>query len=101
MIYLSIANEGAEDDRLVAIRTEVSETVEIHRTTVVDGRARMSPQPDGVAIPAGDVVRFEPGGLHVMLLGLRRELKAGDRFPVVLRFEKGGETTVEVEVRGL
>jgi hypothetical protein len=52
-----------------------------------------------VPVEAGDVVTFEPGGYHVMLLGLVEPLVAGDRFEVTLRFEKAGDVVVRVEVR--
>ena len=50
-------------------------------------------------MPAGGQVTFEPGGLHIMLIGLQRELEAGDRFKITLQFEESGTLTVEVSVR--
>jgi protein SCO1/2 len=99
VMYLSIANAGTEDDRLVSLRTDVCRAVEIHRTTRDGGRMRMTPLPEGVPIPAGETVRFAPGGLHVMLIGLRRGLTPGERFEVELVFASGRELTVESEVR--
>jgi protein SCO1/2 len=99
VLYLSIVNEGMRDDRLVEVRTDASEVVEIHRTTNEGGRARMAPVRGGVEIPARETVRFAPGGLHVMLIGLRRDLLAGERFRVELVFASGAEMTVESEVR--
>ncbi len=53
----------------------------------------------GIPLPAGAEVSFQPGGYHVMLLELPRQLKGGEQFPLTLRFEKAGELTVEVPVR--
>lgn len=53
----------------------------------------------GLRVPAGGRVELRPGGVHVMLMGLRRALQTGDRFPISLRFERAGIITVSVEVR--
>jgi protein SCO1/2 len=99
VMYLSIVNGGVQDERLIAVRTDVCEVAEIHETTHREGSSRMGPVNGGVPVPAGERVDFAPGGLHVMLLGLRRDLLAGERFPVELIFESGRETRIEVEVR--
>ena len=99
VIYLSIVNGGVQDERLVAVRTDVCDVVEIHETTHRDGSSRMTPVAGGVPIAAGETVRFAPGGLHVMLIGMRRDLLAGERYPVELVFESGRGMTIEAEVR--
>ena len=53
----------------------------------------------GIEVPAGGQVELKPGGYHVMLIGLMRDLSDGEKFPLTLQFEKGGEVTVEAEVR--
>lgn len=58
----------------------------------------MEPQ-EAVEIPAGENVQFQPGGLHVMLVGLKNDLKVGDTLKVTLKFETAGEITVEAEVK--
>ncbi len=62
------------------------------------GMMRMQPV-EAVSVPAGGTVEFKPGGLHVMLMDLRRDLKPGDTFSLTLRFEKAGALGVEVTVR--
>ncbi|RME79647.1 MAG: copper chaperone PCu(A)C, partial [Chloroflexi bacterium] len=52
-----------------------------------------------IVIPAGESAVLQPGGLHVMLIGLQRELKKGDSFTLTLRFEKSPPQTVNVTVR--
>jgi periplasmic copper chaperone A len=52
-----------------------------------------------VEIPAGGSLRLEPGGYHLMLVGLRKDLSAGDTIELSLRFEKAGEVTVTAQVR--
>ena len=55
----------------------------------------MRPLADGLAIPAGESVVLEPGGYHIMLIGLTGDLNAGESFTLTLTFEKAGEVTVE------
>ena len=52
-----------------------------------------------VAIPAGAEVAFEPGGLHLMLIGLKAPLVAGKSLPLVLQFRDAGAIKVDFEVR--
>ena len=59
---------------------------------------KMSPVPN-IPVPAGGSATLQPGGLHVMLMGLNRELAVDDKFNVTLNFEKSGPQTIEVEVR--
>ena len=52
-----------------------------------------------VPIPAGEEVAFEPGGLHVMLINLQRDLNDGETISLVLKFKNAGEMQLEVPVR--
>ncbi len=54
---------------------------------------------ESIVIPAGGQVKFEPGGLPVMLTNLGRDLKVGDAFSLTLRFQSAGERTLQVKVR--
>jgi hypothetical protein len=97
--YLTIRNSGATADRIVAAKAAVSRKVELH-THVIDARgvAQMREVP-AIEVPADSTLRLEPGGLHVMFIGLERPLEAGKRFPLTLVLEKAGEVALEVEVR--
>lgn len=95
--YFVLRNRGGEADRLVAARTEVAGTVELHRSAIEDGVMRMR-QVESIEVPARGEVSLAPGGYHLMLIGLTRELKDGDRFTITLDFERSGERVVEVEV---
>lgn len=96
--YMVITNTGDADDRLVAVSAEVSESAELHTMRMEDGVMRMRRITDGLNLPAGEPVVLEPGGKHIMLIGLRRQLKPGDSFDLSLTFENAGEHTVEVRV---
>jgi copper(I)-binding protein len=96
--YFSIANHGAEPDTLLAVASPVAGRAELHRTLTEDGVVRMRPAGQ-VAIPAGQVVKAEPGGLHVMLHELAAPLAPGDAVPLALTFARAGTVTVTLEVR--
>ena len=91
--YMTIANHGAEADRLVAVRANFP-SVTLH-TTEVDaaGVARMRVL-DALDIPAGGTVTLSPRGIHVMFMGLAAPLRGGDQVDATLVFEQAGEIPV-------
>lgn len=95
--YLTLTNRGTAPDRLIGARTEVAERVELHTTMTQDGMMQMRPL-DSVALPSGQTVRFEPSGLHFMLVNLKAPLKEGAPFPLQLTFERAGTLEVQVAV---
>ena len=63
---------------------------------------KMRPVPgQRLEIPARGAVELKPGGLHLMLIGLKQQLKPGDKIEVTLSFEKSGDKTVQAEVRAV
>jgi copper(I)-binding protein len=94
--YLEIDNRGGAD-RLLAVRGEVSEAQQLH-SMALQGNVMHMREVDAVDVPAGAKVKLEPGGLHIMLVGLKAPLAAGSSFPLTLKFEKAGEVKVEVKV---
>jgi copper(I)-binding protein len=97
--FLTIANAGA-DDKLVAASTTVAKNAELH-TMNMEGDVMRMRQVDAIALPAGKTVELKPGNFHVMLTGLAAPLKAGERFPLTLKFEKAGEVRVQVQVEAM
>ncbi|MBX9457388.1 MAG: copper chaperone PCu(A)C [Rhizobium sp.] len=96
--YLSIKNDGGEADRLLAVSSPISDNVQIHSSAVKDGVATMRQVTDGVAIPSGETVEFEPGELHLMLLNPKSRPGEGEKIPLTLVFEKAGPLDVELVV---
>jgi periplasmic copper chaperone A len=94
--YLQIDNGGAAD-RLLSVRGDVADALQLHSMTLKDNVMHMR-EVDAIDVPAGGKVKLEPGGLHIMLLGLKAPLAAGSSFPLTLKFEKAGELKVEVKV---
>jgi copper(I)-binding protein len=97
VFYVEIANKGADDDALIGIATPAAGMPMLHETVVKDGIASM-PHTMSIPVPAGQTVTLAPGGYHGMLMGLTAALKAGDKFPMTLTFEKAGAVTVNVDV---
>ena len=95
--YLTLKNTGSQADTLVSARSAVSKTVELHSMRM-DGEVMRMREVDAVALPAGQTVAFQPGSWHLMFMGLKAPLKAGESFPLTLRFEKAGEVVVQVKV---
>ncbi len=95
VVYFSVMSMGGAD-RLLRVATPVADHAELHQSMESGGMSQMRPV-DAVPIAAGATVSFAPGGLHVMLIGLKHALKEGDSFPLTLTFEKAG--TVETNVK--
>ncbi len=98
-VYMSVRNNGSEGDSLIGIATAAAESAEIHATKEEGGLTVMR-HVGTVPIEPGGSVRLAPGGMHVMLVGLKAPLATGKSFPVVLTFAKAGAVEIWVEVSG-
>jgi len=94
--YVTLRNNGAVPDRLVKVTSPVAEKAEIHETKI-DGGMAMMRAVDGIVLKPRGSVQLKPGGLHIMLMGLARPLKEGERIKLAFTFERAG--TIEVEAR--
>jgi protein SCO1/2 len=97
--YFEIVNEGAADT-LQSIESPVAQRVEMHSSASVNGMMQMR-EMSTVDIPAKAHVRFEPGGLHAMLMELSHPLRTGERLPLTLIFAHAGALHVEAVVQGM
>jgi copper(I)-binding protein len=97
-VYVTVTNRGGSPDALVGAATEAATSVELHETVHEGGVMKMRPRPR-FEVPAGSRLEMKPGGHHIMLLGLKRDLKPGDTVTVTVTFEKAGRMTVEAPVR--
>jgi len=98
VVYMIVMNHGAADDDLTGLSTPIADKAEMHRTTTENGMSHMDAVAD-LPIKANGSASFEPGGLHVMLIGLKQPLKLGDSFPLTLNFAKAGAVSVTVSVQ--
>ncbi len=94
--YLKLANHGPAD-RLVSAASPAAASVEIHSMSM-EGDVMKMRQVDAIDLPTGATVLLQPGGYHLMLMGLKAPLKAGDKIPLTLKFERAGEVVVTVNV---
>ena len=92
--YFVIMNNGTEGDRLMEITANFPRVM-MHDTKTDDGIAMMFHIEDGVAVPAGGTVTFEPGSKHVMFMGLNGDpFEIGEEIPATMNFEKAGELDI-------
>lgn len=96
-VFLTMTATGAAD-RVVSASSPVAERIELHET-IRDGdvmKMREVPHP---AIQPGQPTVLRPGGLHIMLIGLKTPLNRGDSFPLTITFEKAPPVTATVTVQ--
>lgn len=96
--YVSIANAGPGDDRLLSVKSPVCQKVEMHDTINEEGVMKMKHQDFGFAIAAGKELVMKPGGSHLMLLGTKAPVVGGQAFKMTLNFEKADALEIEVQV---
>ena len=99
--YLALTNRGAEADRLIGGSTEIAARIEVHEMSMDNGVMKMRELPDGLEVKPGQTVEMKPGGHHLMLVGLKRGLREGERFKAQLVFARGGKAEVEFVVQGM
>jgi periplasmic copper chaperone A len=98
-VYLLLHNHTAEDDELLSASTDAAEIVELHESRQVEGTDMMEMVPqDSILLPTNSEVEFKPGGLHIMLVNLKQDLKVGDEIIVTLHFKSGFELPLTVPV---
>lgn len=90
-----IENHGAGDITLVAASTPAATAVELHETVAGGaGGMQMQEKDGGFTIPTGEPLTLEPGGNHLMLMGLTAPIVAGDEVEITLVFADGTEMTL-------
>jgi len=96
--FMVITNAGTEPDRLIGASTENAQLTQVHQMRMEGDVMKMNEVEGGLEIPAGGSVTLEPGGYHVMLMGLVQPLKADECLALTLRFEKAGELPVQLNI---
>jgi len=89
---------SAKEATLVSAASPLAEVTEVHEMRMEDGVMKMRAA-ERIALPAGKTVRLEPGGYHVMLMGLPKPLKAGDTVPITLTVETSGKKRHSLRVQ--
>ena len=96
--FLTVLNGLDTPVQLVSATGDVAAAIELHETTNENGVMKMEPRPEGFPVPAGEALQLQPGGKHVMLLGLAKPLAPGDSFTLTLNFDGSDPITVTVPV---
>jgi len=96
--YLTLRNNGKEADWLINVHSDIAEFAELHASQTTEGVTSME-KVDRVEIPAQGTAALEPGGMHIMLIGLKQDLNPGATIRLTLEFEQSSPIEVEAEVR--
>jgi copper(I)-binding protein len=96
--FMVIHNSGDRPVAVTAVHSPQFGRIEMHRTVVSNGVARMLAQPR-LVIPAGGSLTLKPGGYHLMLFGAKSRLTAGQHAQLTLELDHGAPVTVTAEVR--
>jgi hypothetical protein len=99
-VFMTLVNNSNENRALVAAETPSAGVVELHTHVHEDGMMKMR-KVDTIEIPAGQTVALKPGGLHVMLIGLKEKLEPGQEVHMNLILDKGGKEHIMAPVRAI
>jgi copper(I)-binding protein len=98
--YGLLVNLTGADDTLVNISGDAAAAIELHEMTMGDGDVmQMRPIEGGILVPAGGTALLQPGGKHIMMIGLTGELQVDTSIELTLAFASGSELTIEFPVR--
>ena len=96
--YMTLRNAGDAPDRLTGARSEVSRMTQLHRTTIDEAELARMGEVEGLDLPADGSVALEPGGYHLMLMGVG-PLVPGDTIELTLALEGSDSLEIVAEVR--
>ncbi len=97
-VFFEIENHQDSDDRLLSAASDVADMVQLHTHKEEGGVMKMVHVPEGFIVPALGFHSLARGGDHVMLMGLKSELKNGDVVDLTLTFEKAGAVAVQAVI---
>lgn len=97
-MFMTLQNSSDTERFLVAATGDISEKIELHEHTHVDGMMKMREVPE-IAIPKQDKAALKPGGYHIMLIGLKKDLQVGEKISFDLQFKDGSQTSITAEVK--
>jgi hypothetical protein len=96
-VYLTLHNHTAEGDELVGASSNAADVVEIHESKMENDVMQMNMLPS-LPIAADEEIIFKPGGLHIMLIGVKEEFVLGERIGLILHFKNHEDIVVEVHI---
>jgi copper(I)-binding protein len=99
--YLSVKNTGTAPDRLMTVSSPAAQTVQVHEMKMEGNVMRMRELASPLEIKPGETATLAPGGLHLMMMGLKGPLKQGEKVPLTLTFEKAGKIDIELHIEAM
>jgi len=99
-IYVPLLNNGKEPDSLIGASSDLASKIEIHQDTNDNSIMKMQ-KLNSVILEPNKPVSLRPNGIHLMVFGLKQQLKEGGRFPLTLQFEKAGSIKVEAMIEAI
>ncbi|MFQ5564181.1 MAG: copper chaperone PCu(A)C [Parvularculaceae bacterium] len=97
--YFVLCNAGGTDDALIGVESGIADTLEIHESHMNEAGVASMTRLEELQLPAGEPVRLEPGGAHVMIIGLSSDIDEGARVRLTLRFRNAEPIEIEAEAR--
>ncbi|MBI3160886.1 MAG: copper chaperone PCu(A)C [Chloroflexi bacterium] len=97
--YMTLANYTDTDDELIGVSCDIATAAEIHLSQMsADGVMQMLPQ-ESVSLPSGGELELKPGSYHIMLIGLKQDLKVGEKITLTLHFKNHADIVLTVPVQ--
>ena len=97
--YMNISNNSDSPITITGVTADFANMVQIHQTVVENDMAHMQHMDNGLRIGAGETMRLEPGGYHIMLMNVQSPLNEGETVTLSITFDTGETITVETPVR--
>ncbi|EAQ65070.1 hypothetical protein MED121_10130 [Marinomonas sp. MED121] len=95
--YFTLMNHKQEAISLISAKSDVSKVTEFHNHLMIDGAMSMRKVPS-IDVAAGESLDFQPGGFHVMLIGLTKNLKPGEQVSIQLNLANGESMIVKADI---
>ena len=99
--YLTIKNNGTSSEFLLGASVAFAVKAQLHEMLMQDEIMKMREVAGRIEITAGGEVVLKPGGLHVMFMKIDQQMKAGNHYKVVLKFQNAGEVEVKFHVKDI
>jgi copper(I)-binding protein len=97
--YFTITAASSQAEALLSASSPAADMVQVHEvSTDASGMTGMHPI-DRLDIAAGTSITLKPGGYHLMVMGLKRELAVGGTIELDLVFEHAGKVVIQAEIR--
>lgn len=96
-VYMRISNRGDANRIIISAESAAAEQIDFHRTVIENDIARMEAL-ESLVIPAGETLELRPGGAHIMLAGLREDLRSEDKFTLQLKSSAGEVYDLDISI---